>query len=89
VGDEDLPDHLPGDLARFLGSLHEVNPALEAVFEGALAAAAGVDLSFDDDVFADLGGGGCVAGAGDRGLSVAWIGALMILGARRRTRSVV
>jgi hypothetical protein len=47
------------------------------------------DCDGDDGTPWAVGGGGCVAGAGDRGLSVAWIGALMILGARRRTRSVV
>ena len=58
VRDEDLADHLAGDVRGFVRSLHEVDTAFEAVLEGALATTTGMHLGLHDDVRSDLGGGG-------------------------------
>ena len=57
MGDECLAEHFRGEIAGFGRRFAKVDAAFEAVFERALAATAGVDLSFDDEVFSREGVG--------------------------------
>jgi hypothetical protein len=65
-GDQGLVEHLAGELRGLLGRLDEVDPALEAILEVALAAATGVNLGLDDQLGAGefLRGGSCLFGGG-------------------------
>ncbi len=72
VGNEGLAEHFRGEIAGFGRGFAKMDTALEAVFKRTLAAAAGVDLGFDDEIFACerggdffgfLGSGGDAAGA--------------------------
>jgi len=66
--DERLADHFAGDVRSFLGGVHQMHAALEAVHESPLAASACMDLGFDDEAFAAKrggGSGGFLAGAGN------------------------
>ena len=48
-GDEHVAEHGLGVVVDFVRGLAELDAALEAALESALAAAAGVDLRFDDE----------------------------------------
>ncbi len=49
LGDECLTKHLFGETYRFVHGRRDFHAALEAGFESALAASAGMDLRFDND----------------------------------------
>jgi hypothetical protein len=72
LGDEDIAEHVFGGIVRFVGRLNNFDAAFVAGFERAFAAAAGVNLRFNDkhlgtggDVF--VGGGADFVGGGANG----------------------
>ena len=50
LGDQHLAQHMPGERNRFIHGRRDPDAALKTVFERALAAAARVDLRFDDNL---------------------------------------
>ena len=56
MGDEHLPKHFSGDLARLSGVLTEMNASAEAVLKGSFPTATRVDLGFDHNLTWNLGG---------------------------------
>ena len=57
VGDECLAEHFRGEVEGFGRGFAKVDATLETILERTLAAAAGVDLGFDDEIFPGERGG--------------------------------